>query len=148
MGIKRQNPCSGPLTVYQDLSACHDWPVTKANVDLPIRLKGNSKCIFSNLLSLLRAQKKDISAASQTLLTWVKIYITLLTVTYKLTCIAGSFVGEGVSTQMNGEAGRKFLIVFYPFSSQVLICACAPNKTARYVFNQLCAFPTITSQSH
>ena len=41
-----------------------------------------------------------------------KIYITLLTVTYKLTCIAGSFVGEGVSTQMNKEAGKKFSLPF------------------------------------
>ena len=43
VGLKRQNLCSGPLTVYQDLSTCRDWPVKKAIVDLPIRLKGNSK---------------------------------------------------------------------------------------------------------
>ena len=120
--------------MYQDLSTCHDWPVKKAIVDLPIRLKGNLKCTFSNLLSLLGARNKDISAASD-IANLGKIYITLLTVTYNLTYIAGSFVGEGVSTQMNGEAERKFLITFFPFPSQVLICAYAPNKTTRYVFN-------------
>ena len=27
---------------------CHDWPVKNAIVNLPIRMKGNSKCISSN----------------------------------------------------------------------------------------------------
>ena len=40
---QRRNPCSGFPPVYQDLSRHHDWPVKKAIVDLPIRLKGNSK---------------------------------------------------------------------------------------------------------
>jgi len=31
----------------------HDWPVKNAFVDLPIRLKGNSKRIFRKSLSLL-----------------------------------------------------------------------------------------------
>ena len=44
-----QNPCSGPPPVYQDLSTCHDWPVNKAIVNLPIRLKGNSKRISSSV---------------------------------------------------------------------------------------------------
>ena len=68
---QHQNPCSRPLPVYWDLSACHDWSVTKALVDLPIRLKGNSKCISGNLLSPLVAQNKDIGAALQMLLTKV-----------------------------------------------------------------------------
>ena len=42
----------------------HDWPVKKAIVDLPIRLKGNSKRTFGNLLSPLVAQKKDLDSAS------------------------------------------------------------------------------------
>ena len=29
--------------MYQDLSTRHDWPVEKVIVDLPIRMKGNSK---------------------------------------------------------------------------------------------------------
>ena len=41
--------------MYQDLSTCHDWPVKNVIVDLPIRLKGNLKCISGNLLSLLVA---------------------------------------------------------------------------------------------
>ena len=65
----RQNHCSGPPPVYQDLSKRHDWPVKKAIVDLPIRLKGNSKRTFRNSLSLLEAQSKDLGSASQTLLT-------------------------------------------------------------------------------
>ena len=31
--------------MYQDLSMCHDWPVKKAIVELPIRLKGNLKIV-------------------------------------------------------------------------------------------------------
>jgi len=38
----------------------HDWPVRKAIVDLPIRLRGNSKCTSANLLSLLGVQNRDI----------------------------------------------------------------------------------------
>ena len=45
----------------------------KAIVDLPIRLKGNLKRISGNLLSSLGAQTKDLSTASQTLLTGVKL---------------------------------------------------------------------------
>ena len=53
--------------VYQDLSTCHGWPVNKAIVNLPIRLKGNSKRISSNLLSILETQNKDMGTALQTL---------------------------------------------------------------------------------
>ena len=58
--------------MYQDLSTCHDWLVKKAIVDLPIRMTGNSKSTSGNLSSLLGAQKKDVGAALQTLLTRVK----------------------------------------------------------------------------
>ena len=47
----------------------HDWPVKKATVDLPIRLKGNSKHISGNSLSPLGAQNKHFGTALQTLLT-------------------------------------------------------------------------------
>ena len=47
----------------------HDWPVKKAIVDLPIRLKGNSKRTSGNSLSPLEAHNKDLGTASQTLLT-------------------------------------------------------------------------------
>ena len=42
-----------------------DWPVKKTIVDLPIRMKGNSKRISGNTLSPLGAQNRDIGAASQ-----------------------------------------------------------------------------------
>ena len=58
--------------MYQDLSTRHDWPAQKAIVDLPIRMKGNSKLISGNSLSPLGAQNKDVGAGSQTLLTEVK----------------------------------------------------------------------------
>ena len=58
--------------MYQDLSTRHDWPVKKAIVDLPIRLKRNSKRISDNKLSPLSAKDKDIGATSQNLLTEVK----------------------------------------------------------------------------
>ena len=66
---QRRNPCSGPPPVYQDLSMRRDWPVKKAFVALPIRMKENSKPISGNSLSLLGTWDKDIGAASQTLLT-------------------------------------------------------------------------------
>ena len=67
-----QKPCSRSSPVYQDLGTCHDWSVTKAlGYFMPIRLKGNLKCISGNSLSPLVAQNKDIGAALQTLLTRV-----------------------------------------------------------------------------
>ena len=60
----------------QNLSTRHDWPVKKAIVDLPIRMKRNSKRTSGNSLSPLGSQNKDIVAASQSLpwlLTEVKI---------------------------------------------------------------------------
>ena len=62
-----------PAPVYQDLRKRHDWPLKKAIVDLPIRLKGNSKHTSGNSLSLLGSQKTDLGATSQTLLTEVKL---------------------------------------------------------------------------
>ena len=50
---QRQNPCSRPPPVYQDLSTCHDWPVEEVIVKLPLRLKGNLKFILDKSLSLL-----------------------------------------------------------------------------------------------
>ena len=55
--------------VCLDLSRRHDWPVKKAVVDLPIRLKGDLKRTSGNSLSPFGAQNKDLGvAASQTLL--------------------------------------------------------------------------------
>ena len=69
---QHQTPCSAePPPVYWDLSTCHDWPVKKAIVDLPTRLKGNSKRISSNSLIPQGTQVKDIGTASQMLLTGV-----------------------------------------------------------------------------
>ena len=59
--------------MYQDLSTCYDWPVKKAIVDLPIKMKGNSNFTSGNSLSSLGAQNKDISAALRTLLADVKL---------------------------------------------------------------------------
>ena len=70
---QRRNPCSGFPPGYQDLSTLHDWPVKNAVVDLPIRVKGNSKHSSGNSLSLLRAQNKDLGISSQTILTRVKL---------------------------------------------------------------------------
>ena len=61
--------------MYQDLSRRHDINacLKKAIVDLPIRLKGNSKRTSGNSLSPLGAQNKDFGGALQTLLTGVKL---------------------------------------------------------------------------
>ena len=63
--------------MYQDLTTHHDWPIKKAIVDLPIRLKGNWKPTSSNLLSLLGAQSKDLSTASLMLLTRVRLWVSV-----------------------------------------------------------------------
>ena len=62
--------------VYQDLRTCHDWSVKKVIDDLLIILKGNAKHT-SDLGSPLGAENKDLSAASQTLLTRVKLCLRL-----------------------------------------------------------------------
>ena len=54
---------------------CHDRPVKTAIVDFPIRLKGILKPTSSKLLSLLEAQNKDLSAASQRLLIRVTLHL-------------------------------------------------------------------------
>ena len=46
---------------------CHGWPVNKAIVNLPIRLKGNSKRISGNSLSIFGAGNKDMGTTLQTL---------------------------------------------------------------------------------
>ena len=66
-------PRPHPPPVYQNLRTRHDWPLKKAIVDLPIRLKGDSKRTSGNSLSLLGSQKTDLDATSQTLLTEVKL---------------------------------------------------------------------------
>ena len=63
----------GPHLCTRNLITRHDWPVKKAIVDLQIKTKGNSRRDSGNWLSPLGAQNKDISAASQTLLTQVKL---------------------------------------------------------------------------
>ena len=55
---------------------CHDWPVTNAIVNLPIRFEGKfKKRISGNLSNPLGAQNKDIVTASQTLLTGVRLHL-------------------------------------------------------------------------
>ena len=46
---------------------CHGWPVNKSIVNLPITLKGNSKRISGNSLSILGAWNKDMGTSLQTL---------------------------------------------------------------------------------
>ena len=70
---QRCNHCSGPQPVYQDLTTSHDWPVKKDIAHLPIRSKGNSKRTSGNSLSPLGSQNKDLDAASQTLVTELKL---------------------------------------------------------------------------
>ena len=52
----------------------HDWRVKNAIVNLPTRLKTNSKHISGNLYSPLGVQNKKIGTALQTLLTGVRFY--------------------------------------------------------------------------
>ena len=57
----------------QDLNTRHDWPVKKAIIDLPIKVKGNSKHTSIDSSGPLVAENKDIGVASQTLITEVKL---------------------------------------------------------------------------
>ena len=82
-----QNPCSWPLPVYQDLNVCHDLPVKNAIVNLPIKMKGNSKHTSGNFLSPLGAQNKDISVALQMSLTKVDCLQSRLALTHILRSI-------------------------------------------------------------
>ena len=59
--------------MYQNLSTRHDYPVKNAMVDLPMKLKENSKRSSGNSLSSLGAQNKDIGTALQTLLIETKL---------------------------------------------------------------------------
>ena len=59
--------------MYQNLSTRHDKPVKNAMVDLPMKLKENSKRSSGNSLSSLGAQNKDIGTALQTLLIETKL---------------------------------------------------------------------------
>ena len=63
--------------MYQDLSTCQDWTVKNAIDHLPIMLKGNLKC--RQFVEYVGAQKKDISAALQMLLSSVTIHLILIT---------------------------------------------------------------------
>ena len=69
---QRRNLCSGPLSVYQDLSARHDWPVKKLLFSWLISLKENSKRTSGNSSSSFGALNKGLDAALQTLITWVR----------------------------------------------------------------------------
>ena len=78
---QHQNPCSGRPPVYQGFSTCHDWPVKKANVNLPIRLKVRVNKIqnaFPVSHPLVGGQDKDISTVSQMLLTVVRLCLLSL----------------------------------------------------------------------
>ena len=69
---QRRNPCSGPLSVYQDMSMHHDWPVKKPLFSWLISLKQNSKRTSGNSPSSFGALNKGLDAALQTLITWVR----------------------------------------------------------------------------
>ena len=59
--------------MYQDLSTHLDSAATIGIVDLPLRLKGNSKFTSGNSLSPLGICNKTKGAASQTVQTEVKL---------------------------------------------------------------------------
>ena len=62
--------CSGPRFGYAPWLAC-----SNSHCRLPIMLKWNLKFIFSNSLSPLGTQNKDLNTASQTLLTKVTLHL-------------------------------------------------------------------------
>ena len=98
-----QNLCSSPPPVQQDLSTHHDWPVKNAIVDLSIWLKGNLKSISGNLLSLLAAQNKDISAASETLLMGYRFHLCMIQVTVVKMFFSGISKSFCVTSQIRSD---------------------------------------------
>ena len=111
---QRRSRCSRFPPVYNDLSARHDWPVKNAIVDLPIRMKGNSKRTYDNSFSPLGAQNKNLVTALkvlQTVLTKVKLRLQrrlarpLVPVKIGINAARPSFSLPG-STPFNREGGR------------------------------------------
>ena len=97
--------------MYQDLTTHHDWPIKKAIVDLPIRLKGNWKPTSSNLLSLLGAQSKDLSTASQMLLTRVRLWVSVR----KQPTFGDTTTGFPVKWRLRSERSNSILMTrHYP----------------------------------
>ena len=99
----------------------HDWPVKKAKVNLPVRLKGNLKCISGNLLSPVRAQNKAFGAASQMLLSRVRL---------QYVCSAGKVFGSKCSL-------KTLLYVWLPllYNHYVLVVAaqlCFSQKISHF----------------
>ena len=76
-----ENPCSGYTPVYQDLSTCHDWPVKKDLIDLPIRVKENKNAL--PIIDSFGAQNKDLSVSLQTLLAKVEVHLQIMQSTAK-----------------------------------------------------------------
>ena len=67
----------------------HDWPVKKVIVDLPIRLKGNSKRISGNSFSPLGTQDKDISTSSNTFTSTTQAMLFYGSIYYAAQCGSG-----------------------------------------------------------
>ena len=115
---QRRSRCSRFPPVYNDLSARHDWPVKNAIVDLPIRMKGNSKCTYDNSFSPLGAQNKNLVTALkvlQTVLTKVKLRLQrrlarpLVPVKIGINAARPSFSLPG-STPFNREGTRPVIV--------------------------------------
>ena len=89
--------------MYQDLSTHHDWTVKNAIVNLSIRVKGNLKSISGNLLSLLVAQNKDISAASKTLLIGYRLHLCMTQVRVRKNIFSGISKSFCVTSQIRSD---------------------------------------------
>ena len=76
-----QNLCFGYPPVYQDLSTCHDWPVKKDLIDLPIRVKENQNAL--PIIDSFGAQNKDLTVSLQTSLAEVEVHLQIMQSTAK-----------------------------------------------------------------
>ena len=94
----------------------------KAIVELPIRLKGNTRRPSGNSLSLLAAHNKDLGAASQKLPTEVKLRLRrrLVNTIYK----------KKNNTRLSYESASKFyalsVMSSLPFVREVRVLGCVP----------------------
>ena len=95
--------------MYPYLSTRHDWSVKKAIVDLPIRMKGNSKRLAGNSLSPLGGQNKYFGTASQTLLTGVKLRLRRRLLSSQVKLYLGRLALSAFGTGIKRSSGRQLI---------------------------------------
>ena len=141
--------------MYQDVGTHHDWPVKNAIVQLPIRLKKKKEMHFCYLVESIGAQNKDIGAASQMLLTKVKLrlpcrlqrlysstkcHLFFYSESYLLcfqdlqTCQVSQFCCESHHFSSRSERDNNFIKICILCGMCLDLTVRQKNKSALYIF--------------